>query len=157
MPPKLLAAAAQPAPLPLKFPRRRCDNCGEFYPLTKPNRRFCKTECKKEFHQHGAAFGPLKARIEKMIRKEVAGQVGIEVGRAIAREINAELLARAGFVHSSQLRSLFKRVAQLEAFAGTKMGNYILEYSGHSSPRTKRNAPNNISAATTRWRVNGSR
>src|SRR5882672_1900481 len=35
-------------------------------------------------------------------------------------------------------------------------GNYILKYGGHSSPRTKRSAPNNISAATRRCRVNGS-
>jgi hypothetical protein len=57
------------------FPKRRCDNCCTFYPLTKPWRKFCKPLCKKEFHQHGSAFGPLKERIAKLIRKEVAAQL----------------------------------------------------------------------------------
>lgn len=131
MPLLLPAPAPGASSLPAKFPRRRCDNCGEFYPQTRKHKRFCKEQCKKEFHQHGAAFGPLKQRLEKLIRKEVAGQVGIEVARTIARELNAELLARAGFVHRSQLRGLFKRVSQLETFAGTKMKREVIE--GHGA------------------------
>lgn len=103
-----------PAPEARKFPRRRCDNCGKLYPQTKPHKRFCKGQCKKEFHQHGSAFGPLKQRIEKMITKEVGSRVAMEVARVIAMHVNAEALARAGFIHRSQLRGLFKRLRALE-------------------------------------------
>jgi hypothetical protein len=116
MPQPLAAGLVPPDPQAPKFPRRRCDNCGKLYPQTKPHKRFCKPECKNEFHQHGAAFGPLKQRLEKLINKEVAARVG-DVSRVIAATVKPEALARAGFIHRSQLRGLFARVAQLESLA----------------------------------------
>lgn len=46
--------------------RRRCDNCFGIFQPTKKWARFCKDQCRKEFHQHGSAFGPLKTRLEKL-------------------------------------------------------------------------------------------
>ena len=44
-------------------------NCNAWFPLTKPNRKFCCSKCKDEFGQHGSAFGPLKTRIETMMKR----------------------------------------------------------------------------------------
>lgn len=51
--------------------RRRCQNCNRLF-LPKLNWvkrvvRFCCDACRKEFHHHGSAFGPLKITVEKMI------------------------------------------------------------------------------------------
>jgi hypothetical protein len=110
------AGTVPPDPRAPKFPRRRCDNCGKLYPLTKPNRRFCGAECKKEFHQHGAAFGPLKERIAKLIRKEVGAQ--------LTAALDAEAFAYLGFVHRSQLRGLFARIAKLEQASNEIRGRF---------------------------------
>jgi hypothetical protein len=77
-----------------KFKRRRCDNCGDWFPLTKANRKFCKDQCKDEFHNHGSAFGPLKVTLTKLVEK-------------LTREaLTSDKLIKAGFFH----RSKFKRL-----------------------------------------------
>jgi len=55
---------------PKKIRRARCANCDKPFPKTKPNRKFCKKECKREYEQNGGtAFGPLKTRLEKLVRQ----------------------------------------------------------------------------------------
>jgi len=54
------------------LPPRRCDNCGARYRPKQPLRPdkkygFCKPECKKQFHKHGAAYIKLKDVVEKLI------------------------------------------------------------------------------------------
>lgn len=85
-----------------RYGRKRCDNCGAWFPLTRPKRRFCKDECKDEFHYHGSAFGPLKIRLEKL------------VANLAAEAITPKRLAAAGFVHRSQLKTLVGRVKDIE-------------------------------------------
>lgn len=51
--------------------RKRCRNCDKPF-QTKLNWKtrkvlFCSDACRKEFHHHGSAFGPLRIKLEKMI------------------------------------------------------------------------------------------
>lgn len=51
--------------------RKRCQNCFKLF-STKLNWKtrkvlFCSDACRKEFHHHGSAFGPLRIKLEKMI------------------------------------------------------------------------------------------
>lgn len=66
---------AQPKP---KLKKKRCRNCDAKFQLTKPNRKFCSTNCKNEFARFGSAFGPLRTHIETMMTrhtKEIRGEV----------------------------------------------------------------------------------
>jgi hypothetical protein len=71
---------------PKKIPRRRCANCDKPFPKTKPNRKFCGKQCKREYEQNGGtAFGPLKTRLEKLvwgITAELERRLNVQ-GRAI--------------------------------------------------------------------------
>jgi hypothetical protein len=71
---------------PKKIPRRRCANCDKPFPRTKPNRKFCGKQCKREYEQNGGtAFGPLKTRLEKLvwgITAELERRLNVQ-GRAI--------------------------------------------------------------------------
>jgi len=51
--------------------RGRCANCFKMYVDESPNqiKKFCGDQCKKEFHAHGSAYGPLKVRLEKLVRQ----------------------------------------------------------------------------------------
>lgn len=57
------------------LPKRKCDNCGTLYkpkrPLWQGERGFCKDNCRKEYHKHGGAFGPLKRALDKEIKKRI--------------------------------------------------------------------------------------
>lgn len=92
--------------------RKRCDNCGEWFPLTKPNRRFCNTQCKNEFGSHGSAFGPLKTKIENLIRKHVA-----TTQPAALTSLAGQLVSMAELLAADQraIRALYSRVRVLEA------------------------------------------
>ncbi|PJF28482.1 MAG: hypothetical protein CUN53_00075 [Phototrophicales bacterium] len=54
-----------------KWPRRRCDNCGNFYHKNpeREDHRHCSDRCRIEFSRNGS---PL-VRLRERIRKEVAG------------------------------------------------------------------------------------
>jgi len=55
---------------PKKIRKARCANCDKPFPKTKPNRKFCGKQCKREYEQNGGtAFGPLKTRLEKLVRQ----------------------------------------------------------------------------------------
>ena len=54
---------------PEKKRRKRCDNCGGFFYRNRKNQRFCKKQCKDEFHRCGSAFGPLKDWLLKQVRE----------------------------------------------------------------------------------------
>ena len=51
--------------------RGRCLNCFKLYVDESPNQRkkFCSKQCKEEFRSHGSAFGPLKAKLEKLVHQ----------------------------------------------------------------------------------------
>jgi len=51
--------------------RRHCHNCNRLYWPETPWQRFDTEQCRKEFHHHGGAFGPLKIRLEKIIRVSI--------------------------------------------------------------------------------------
>lgn len=51
-----------------QFERKRCKNCPKMFPKTRPNREFCTPACKKEFHRHGSAFGPLKETLQNLVK-----------------------------------------------------------------------------------------
>lgn len=58
-----------------KIPRRRCKNCNGWYWKTRKNKLFCKKSCKDEYGRYGAAYGPLKAKLEKLIANTVAAAI----------------------------------------------------------------------------------
>lgn len=65
--------------------RRKCLNCDELFRPERayPVQKFCKDACRKEFHANGGnAFGPLKAKLEKLVQKQTA---------ALVKEMNARL------------------------------------------------------------------
>ena len=68
--------------------RGRCANCFKMYVDESPNqiKKFCGDQCKKEFHAHGSAYGPLKVRLEKLVR-----QGGRELGARV-RSLESEVL-----------------------------------------------------------------
>lgn len=54
--------------------KKRCENCFALFERKKhapSTKRFCSDRCRKEFHHHGSAFGPLRVRLEKMIAQGV--------------------------------------------------------------------------------------
>ena len=57
------------------LPKRKCDNCGSTYqpkqPIREGERGFCKPNCRKEYHKHGGAFGPLRRALDKELRKRM--------------------------------------------------------------------------------------
>lgn len=83
-----------------KLRRKRCLNDNKLF-TPKPNvpdQKFCCDPCRKEFHRHGSAFGPMKAGLYKAIDKKVAG---------IERDMRREL--RLTNVALSLLNGAFKR------------------------------------------------
>jgi hypothetical protein len=45
------------------------------FPRTRKDRKFCKEECRKEFHRFGSGYGPIKQALEKLIEKRTRDQV----------------------------------------------------------------------------------
>jgi predicted amidophosphoribosyltransferase len=107
----------EPATKPDNWSRGRCENCSKPFEKTKPNRRFCCEKCQKEYHRHGAAYGPLKDKLEKLIEKRVAEQLTERVTKVITALIYDERfkaqLAAAGFIHRSQLGKPLARLRHL--------------------------------------------
>ena len=68
-----------------EFPTKRCLNCSHFYKQRVPNKKFCSVECKNEFGRFGAAYGPLKDKLEKLIDKTVRERVAEMEARLEAR------------------------------------------------------------------------
>ncbi len=63
---------AMPANKPAKQKRKRCENCNKLFEPKKPWSKFCKDECRKEFHRYGSSYGPLKTGLHKAIDKKYA-------------------------------------------------------------------------------------
>ena len=61
-----------PAKNPAKQKRKRCENCNKLFEPKKPWSKFCKDECRKEFHRYGSSYGPLKTGLHKAIDKKYA-------------------------------------------------------------------------------------
>jgi hypothetical protein len=57
-----------------KLRRKRCLNCNKLFVPARnvPNQKFDKDHCRKEFHRHGSAFGPMKLGLHKAIEKKYA-------------------------------------------------------------------------------------
>lgn len=57
--------------------RFRCHNCDKLTIKnpTQPKQRFCSDACRYEYNKHGAAFGPLKAKLEKLVRQIIQDEV----------------------------------------------------------------------------------
>ena len=60
---------------PRELKRKRCDNCGKPFVSDHPRKRFCAKTCSDEFHRYGAAFGPLKEKMEKLVRRWVREEI----------------------------------------------------------------------------------
>lgn len=108
--PRIPAPLGHARPEPKKpgdLPKKRCRNCNKPFPLTKVNRAFCRQECKNEFHNFGSAYGPLKARLEKMIvveaRRQSRLQARAQFNDYARRDLGRDLIA-AGFVNRKRLR-----------------------------------------------------
>jgi hypothetical protein len=82
--------------------RRKCLNCDELFRPERPYpvQKFCKDACRKEFHANGGnAFGPLKARLEKLVLKQTA-----ELTRQVAiLRTRVEMLEDAGLAPLNDL------------------------------------------------------
>lgn len=58
-----------------KTPKRKrihCHNCNKLFVPQKPWAKFCKENCRKEFHRYGSSYGPLKTGLERAIEKKYA-------------------------------------------------------------------------------------
>lgn len=91
--------------LEAKLPKKRCLNCPKFFPLTKPNRRFCSINCKNEYNRFGSSYGPLKAKLEKLIEQTIAAGIAHQL-----RDRNSELwqsvkakVAELGFLNRADV------------------------------------------------------
>ena len=79
--------------------RKRCDNCGKFFPLSGQNpandkkRRFCSTPCRNEFNRYGSSYGVLKDKLRKLIETESK-----EAAAKTFAPLVAELIAKPEFV-----------------------------------------------------------
>lgn len=82
----------------IKLKRKRCLNCNALFDLTKPNRKFCGTNCKNEFARFGSAFGPLRTHIETMMTKHT-------------KEVRAEVVKVA-----KDLQEAVTRIEAIEKF-----------------------------------------
>jgi hypothetical protein len=85
-PPKTFPTRRTSSVRPSKI-RRRCDNCGKLFPRTRTDKKFCDDNCRKEFHRHGAAYGPIKQALEKLIEKTVKSEVQKYATRLTALEL----------------------------------------------------------------------
>lgn len=52
---------------PVELPAKRCTNCPKIFRPKRIEQRFCCDNCRKEFHRYGAAYGPLKDKLEKLV------------------------------------------------------------------------------------------
>lgn len=101
LPPRSLSARVRVVQ-PVQLPRKRCDNDGKLFYVTKPTRRFCSNKCRMEYHRHGNSFGPLKDKLYKLIEKRVR-----EATRASIAEINSaidQLVTRVAAIEESLTR-----------------------------------------------------
>jgi len=111
---------AAPAPIPA-WNKDRCDNCSKPFLKTKPHKRFCSVQCQKEYHRHGAAFGPLKDKLTKLIEQRTREHARTSYDHmrvTLVKELPDDLafreaLAAAGFIHRSQLRRVLLRLRVL--------------------------------------------
>lgn len=94
---------ASDAPGVSPFPKKHCANCPKFFLQTKPTKRFCSDDCRKEFNRYGSSFGKLKDKLEKMIGKEAAAIVAREFGKYVAGKDFKRAMSAAGFIHRSQM------------------------------------------------------
>jgi ABC-type Zn2+ transport system substrate-binding protein/surface adhesin len=57
---------------------------------TRPNRKFCKEECRVEYNTYGSSFGKLKIKLAKDTAKQIAEQLPKAIAAAM-KETNARL------------------------------------------------------------------
>jgi hypothetical protein len=97
------AAAPEPE---ITYPiRKRCANCPKFFTIESArgkHKKFCGKKCRMEWFRFGAAWGPLKEKIEKLIvksTKEAAGTI-------LEKENLIAAMRAVGFIHRSQVKKL---------------------------------------------------
>lgn len=63
-----------PTPQSAKPRRKRCLNDNKLFVPARnvPDQKFCCDACRKEFHHHGSAFGPMKLGLYAAIDKKYA-------------------------------------------------------------------------------------
>jgi hypothetical protein len=57
--------------------RFRCHNCDKLTVKNpaQPKQRFCCDACRYEYNKHGAAFGPLRSKLEKLVHQIIRDEV----------------------------------------------------------------------------------
>jgi hypothetical protein len=60
----------EPAPKPFQR-RKRCKNCKQLFPPTKPNRVFCKTECKNIYNRFGPGYDAIWKKLTRNNRRAI--------------------------------------------------------------------------------------
>lgn len=96
------AALRQLAP-PKKRRRKRCDNCGSFFPKKRKDQRFCKKECKDQFHHYGSAFGPLRDWLLKHIERCSKENFDRKLLQTLSTAEGRAAMKAAGFIHRDEL------------------------------------------------------
>lgn len=89
------------APVVAKPPRRRrCKNCGAFFRPGRKWQQFCRERvpddpdyCRREYHRHGSAFGPMREQLLKHFGKLIDELVEERVGKRL-EAIEAQLLTK---------------------------------------------------------------
>lgn len=89
---------------PAELPAKRCQNCPKIFRPKQPTQRFCSAHCRMEFHRFGAAYGPLRDKLEKLVAQLIETKyhaldnrlklcsegLGQLVGHTVALESTAE-------------------------------------------------------------------
>lgn len=85
----------------------KCPNCGKKTPKTSHNKRFCSGKCKMEWFRFGAAYGPLKEKLEKLIEETIATRYhALDERLRMVSEGFAALDAREHEHHQSSQREI---------------------------------------------------
>lgn len=89
--------------------KRRCDNCPAIFKPKRPNQKFCKPNCRKEFDKHGGTFSKLKPVIVAEVRRAVKERDPLDA--AWQRSIEARLTELESFMKDARELFNFRRSA----------------------------------------------
>ena len=115
-----------PAKNPAKQKRKRCENCNKLFEPKKLWAKFCKDECRKEFHRYGSSYGPLKTGLHKAIDKQCAALIKkhraevVELAEEVATTLEDHLRCIQDL--DSEAKRLAVEVAELRAKVDTDRG-----------------------------------
>jgi hypothetical protein len=92
--------------------------------MTRKNRRFCKRECKDQYHRYGSAFGPLRDWLQKHIERCSKENFDRKLREMLSSVEGRAAMKAAGFIHTSELGDYTGQqlIAQIEMLVSEMRG-----------------------------------